>query len=364
MNTGLTASFTKSFPAGPVIRVDNLTTSTQAGVTVLFGPSGSGKTTVLRCIAGLGKPEEGAIRFNGKVWSDAGRHIFLPARKRNIGLVTQDYALFPHMTVGRNIGYGLDHISAGDRRRRVAEMLEWIGLEGLGKRMPHELSGGQQQRVALARAVARRPHLLLLDEPLSALDTPTRQRLRGELRGLLRQSGVPALFVTHDRQEALALGDDLVVMHDGNMVQQGTVQDVFNRPNSLAAASILAVETIQTGHVMETTDGLATVEVKGTRLIVSADNLPAGEVIVCIRAEDVTLAVDRDGRGSPRNRLPAIVRNLTPDGSLVRVELDCGFPLLALLTKQGCQDIDLREGAMVCAVIKASNIHLIQRRDS
>jgi len=261
MSAQLHASFMKHFAGGASIQVDNLQTPADPRITVLFGASGCGKTTVLRCIAGLEKPDAGNICFNGQIWSDTHKHIFLPARMRDIGFVPQDYGLFPHLTVERNVSYGLATLAPPQRRQRVAETLEWIGLDGLGSRLPRELSGGQQQRVALARAVARRPRLLLLDEPLSALDTPTRQSLRGELRGWLRHFAIPTLLVTHDRQEAVALGDELVVMHEGRMIQQGPLHEVFSRPCHPAVASILAVETSQPGQVTDCTDGVATVAI-------------------------------------------------------------------------------------------------------
>lgn len=363
MNTGLTASFTKRFASGPVIQIEGLRISGQAGITVLFGASGAGKTTVLRCLAGLERPHAGSIRCGDQIWSDTAQRLFLPPRERNLGFVPQDYALFPHLTVWRNIAYGLDRLDAGQRQQRVAETLDWLGLAGLEKRLPSELSGGQQQRVALARAVARRPRLLLLDEPLAALDGPTRGRLRGELRVLLRRLDLPTLLVTHDRQEALALGDDLAVLHEGRLVQQGPVLDVFSRPGSLAVAGILAVETIQRGRLLQVADGLASVVVNETRLTALAGDLPAGttEVFVCIRAEDVILSVGDEASSSARNRLPGFVRHLVREGPLVRVDLDCGFPLLALLTKQGCDGLDLHEGCPVRVLLKAPQIHLIPR---
>ena len=363
MSTGLSATFVKRFAAGPLIRIDVLQTSEQAGITVLFGASGSGKTTVLRCLAGLERPDDGSIRFGEDEWFNASRRFSLPPRQRNVAFVPQDYALFPHLTVTHNIAYSLDKLESGERRRRVADALAWLGLAGLENRLPRELSGGQQQRVALARAVVRRPRLLLLDEPLAALDAPTRTRLRGELRGLLRHLNLPTLLVTHDRQEALSLGDHLVVMHEGRVVQQGPVHEVFSRPGNLAVADILAVETIQPGRILHLTDGLATVAVNDARLTALAGDLPAGlsEVFVCIRAEDVMLTTGADPHSSPRNRLPGVVRSLAHEGALVRVELDCGFPLLALVTKQGCEDLSLREDGRVQALLKAPQIHLIPR---
>ena len=361
MNTGLSADFVKRFASGAVIQVAGLRTTEQRGITVLFGASGSGKTTVLRCLAGLERPEEGAISFGAEVWFDGSNRFFLPPRRRNIGLVPQDYALFPHLDLEHNVGYGLDHLTSPERRQRVTETLDWLDLSGLERRLPRELSGGQQQRVALARAVVRRPRLLLLDEPLSALDAPTRLRLRGELRGLLGQLNIPSLLVTHDRQEALALGDHLVVLHEGQIVQQGPAQEVFSRPSSLAVAGILAVETIQPGRVLSSADGLAIVAVKETSLTALSLDLPpeTREVFVCIRAEDVILSRSEEAPSSPRNRLPGAVRALTREGPLVRVDVDCGFPLIALLTKQGCDHLALREGDRILALVKAPHIHLI-----
>ncbi len=365
-NTILTANFRKQFPGGPEIVADGLRIG--GGITVLFGASGSGKTTVLRCLAGLEIPDEGEINFGGEIWfqksgkrkAESGNHFLLP-RKRRVGFVPQDYSLFPHLTVAHNVGYGLNDLPATERTARMAETLRWLGLDGLEHRRSHELSGGQQQRVALARAVARRPKLLLLDEPLAALDTPTRLRLRGELRQLLRQLGIPTILVTHDRFEALALGDDVVVLHDGRNVQHGAAHEVFSRPVNLAVAEITAVESIQPGHILETREGMATVAVGDARLTALAGDLPpeAREVYVCIRAEDVVLVRADIVQSSPRNRLPATVRALAREGPLIRVDLDCGFPLTALLTRSACEELALHVGAQLVAMVKAPQVHLI-----
>jgi molybdate transport system ATP-binding protein len=362
----LTATFRKQFSGGPEIRMDNLCIG--GGITVLFGASGSGKTTVLRCLAGLEIPEAGEIRIGDEVWfQKIGKQkaksgdIFASPQERRIGFVPQDYALFPHLTVAGNVSYGLNELSTAERAARVAESLRWLGLDELENRLPRELSGGQQQRVALARAVVRRPKLLLLDEPLAALDTPTRLRLRGELRQLLRQLGIPTVLVTHDRFEALALGDDVVVLHDGRNVQHGAAHEVFSRPVNLAVAEITAVETIFSGHILETRDGLATVAVGDARLIALAGNLPPAtrEVYVCIRAEDIILMQADSVQSSPRNRLAATVRSLAREGPLMRVSLDCGFPLTALLTRPACEELALHEGVQLVALVKAQQVHLI-----
>jgi len=362
MNGGIEANFVKRFSGGPEIRVESLRSGDQSGVTVLFGPSGAGKTTLLRCLAGLMRPEEGKISFDGQAWSDATPGFFLPACERRIGFVPQDYALFPHLSVERNIAYGLNGAGEAESRSRVDEMIKWLGLQGLEKRLPKELSGGQQQRVALARAVARRPKLLLLDEPLAALDAPTRQRLRGELRRLLKEAAIPSLLVTHDRTDALVLGDDLVVMNEGRLLQQGPVHEVFSRPANVAVAGIVAVETVQPGRVSERGE-LVTVSIGQQRLLALPGDLPsdAKDVYVCIRAEDVILIRGAPMRSSPRNCLPAVVRGLSPEGPMLRIELDCSFPLSALLTRQACEELGLNAGERVLALVKAPNVHLIAR---
>lgn len=362
MNPLVRASFRKQFPGGPVIQADDLEIG-GGGVTVFFGPSGSGKTTILRCLAGLEIPDQGEIWFGGGKWFADGANLVRP-RDRGLGFVPQDYALFPHLTVAANIAYGLAS-GRSEKQARVEEMLAWLGLHDLENRLPSQLSGGQQQRVALARAVARRPKLLLLDEPLTALDAPTRQRLRGELRHLLRQLNIPSIVVTHDRLEALSLGDDLVVLDAGRVAQRGAVREVFSHPATLTVAGIVAVETVQPGRVVEFQNGLATVAVGDVRLTAVAGDLPADArgIFACIRAEDVVLAGNQEPHSSARNRLPATVRAIVNEGPLMRIDLDCGFPLTAVLTKQACVELGLKEGGAVVALIKAPQIHLVPRAE-
>ena len=369
----IVARFEKRFHAGPTIRFKDLRiplvvppsagSKTSHLLTVVFGPSGAGKTTLLRCLAGLERPDNGTIRFDSEVWFDRAQPIFIPPQKRNIGYLSQDYALFPHLTTGQNIAYGLRSRSRAEREARVSELVRMLELTGIEKRLPRELSAGQQQRVALARAVARRPRLLLLDEPLSALDAPTRGRLRSELRRSLLQLGIPALLVTHERSEALALGDNLIVMENGAVLQCGPVQDVFSRPQSVAVAEIVAMETVQPGRVVEFKENLVTVEVGMARLTALGQELPTGaaDVFVCIRGEDVILMKGADQPASPRNHLPATITAITPEGPIMRVSLDCGFALSALLTRQASEEMALQPKARVWVLIKAPNVHLIPR---
>ncbi len=228
--TGLSARFERRFSGGVSVRAEMELPAGEAAVTVLFGPSGAGKTTILRCLAGLDRPDAGTIRFGAETWFDGEQGVFVPPQARRVGVLFQEYALFPHLTAAGNVAYGLSRVPREERRRRTDELLELVGMASLASAFPAALSGGQKQRVALARSLAPRPRLLLLDEPLSALDTPTREALRGELRSFLGSLDVPSLVVTHDRVEALALGDRVAVVVDGAIRQVGPVDEVFSRP--------------------------------------------------------------------------------------------------------------------------------------
>ena len=243
-------------------------------------------------------------------------------------------------------------------------MLDRLGLGGLAGRRPRELSGGQQQRVALARALVREPRLLLLDEPLSALDAVLRDALRDELRGLLLQAGIPAIVVTHDRNEALVLGDDLVVMDEGRVLQSGPVIEVFNRPASAGVARIVGVETRHAGRVVAIHEGLAEVEVGTARLLAVASPGVSRDVLVCLRGEDVILQREPGPASSVRNRVPARVIGVQPAVPLTRVELDAGFPLFAWVTRPACEELGLAPGEQVTALFKASAVHLLPHEDA
>lgn len=358
MADALIASFTKRFPGGAVIRGELNRPARGHSVTVLFGPSGCGKTTVLRCLAGLERPEAGAIQFGGETWFDANQNLCLAPQQRGIGFVFQDFALFPHLTVAGNIGYGL---RATDRERHIGEMLERFGLTDMAQQRPRELSGGQQQRVALARALMCRPRLLFLDEPLSALDAALRAELRGELRRLLAACDIPVFLVTHDRDEAMALGDELVVMSGGFVRQSGPVLEVFNRPANAEVAKIVGVETLQPGRVVSESEGLAVVRIGSVTLTAVSPAIASREVFVCIRGEDVILQRDGGAASSVRNRLSARVVSVHPGSPLTRVELDAGFPLFAFITRPACEELALRTGVTVTALIKAPAVHLVAR---
>jgi iron(III) transport system ATP-binding protein len=218
--------------------VDGVSLGLRAGdIGVLIGPSGCGKTTLLRAVAGLEPVAAGEIRISGERVGAAGVHV--PPERRRVGMVFQDYALFPHLDVARNIAFGIDGMPRAERSRRVAEVLELVGLAGIEDRMPHELSGGQQQRVALARALAPKPQVLLLDEPFSNLDVDLRERLAHEIRGILKAANATALFVTHDQLEAFAIGDVIGVMHEGHLHQWDDAYTLYHRPATRFVADFI-----------------------------------------------------------------------------------------------------------------------------
>lgn len=362
MAAEISIDITKTFPGRAPIRARLAYPLEASTVLILFGPSGSGKTTILRSVAGLEWPEQGTIRFISRTWLDAAVGIRVPPQDRHIGYMAQDYALFPHYTVEGNIAYGLGGLSAKDKQARVEEMIELFRLNGLAKAKPRELSGGQQQRVALARAVAPRPELLLLDEPLSALDAPTRVQLRGELRGLLRQLAMPSIIVTHDWAEALTLGDRLAVILDGAVLQTGLPQDVFSRPANADVARVVGIETVVQGRIVKAADGLATVEV-GPVSLTAVGTLDQGpDVFVCIRAEDVTVERLGAGETSARNHLQGRVRAIHSLGALANVSIDCGFELSAVITRSALTELQLAAGTPVRAAFKAGSVHLVARR--
>ncbi len=224
----------------------------------LLGPSGGGKTTVLRMIAGLSRPDSGVITIGGQAVFNGKKDV--PAEDRGLGMVFQDYALWPHMTVGQNIAFGLRlrHVSRRERRERVAEMLALVDLAGFEGRYPNQLSGGQQQRVALARALANHPKLLLLDEPLSSLDTGLRQTMREELARIVRKANITIINVTHDQDEAMVMSDRILLLRNGTVQQEGTPEDLYQRPTSAFVGRFMGLANVIEGQVVAATDGQVT----------------------------------------------------------------------------------------------------------
>jgi putative spermidine/putrescine transport system ATP-binding protein len=314
------ASVRKEFPGG-VVAVEHFDLEAERGEFVSFlGPSGCGKTTTLRMIAGFELPTAGTIRIDGTDVTDT------PPNRRNVGMVFQSYALFPNMTVADNIAFGLRiRGTARDAiRRRVGELLELIHLQDRGDRYPFQLSGGQQQRVALARALAIEPTVLLLDEPLSALDAKIRVALRHEIRQIQRQLGITTVYVTHDQEEALELSDRIVVMSEGRVEQVGTPFEIYNFPATSFVASFVGTLNAVQARIMDGPGGI--LELGGHRIrTTSAVEGSTGEpVSVALRPEMITL-VGVDGTAADGvNHVPATVTDVAFLGSVVRVSTVVG----------------------------------------
>jgi molybdenum ABC transporter ATP-binding protein len=329
---------------------------------VVIGPSGSGKSLLLRIIAGILRPDSGHIVVKGKAWFDGGHRVDLPARNRRVGYVPQEYALFPHLTVEGNIGYGLR--GAADRKRqRVNEMLELVGLANHRHHRPRELSGGQRQRVALARALAVSPDLLLLDEPFSSLDEPNRETLLADVQRLITATATPTIVVTHDRTETLRLASQVAVIMSGAIRQAGSPAEVFSAPVDDEVANFVGVETIAEGRVERVADNVATVRVGPCLIEGGTQAEPGTSVLVCLRPEDVVLGGPngRPASSSVRNRLLGRVTRIALAGPFIRVEVDAGFRLVALITKHALEDLELAPGSEVTATFKATAVHLIAR---
>lgn len=328
-------------------------------VTAIFGPSGAGKTSLLDLIAGLRITKSAFIQLGDQILADSAKSIFVPPHQRHIGYVPQDLALFPHLSVRQNLQYGCKQHAASAPTSTFERVTDLLEIQPLIARGVTELSGGEKQRVALARALLSSPRLLLLDEPLANLDAALKGKIIPYLTRIRDEFKIPMLCVTHDRFEALALADEIIMFANGKIVQTGPVLDVFTRPANADVARFVGVETLQPGKITSVKDGLAAVNVAGTVLIALAPETPTRDVFVCIRGEDVILQRAAATSSSVRNRLDACVLSLRTEGALVRVELDAGFPLFALVTRPACAELGLREGEIITALIKAPAIHLV-----
>lgn len=272
-----------------VVAIDDISLTVAKGeLLVLLGNSGCGKTTLLRLVAGLERPNMGEVWLEQSIV--ASEQVFTPPEQRHIGMVFQDYALFPHMTIGQNIEFPLKGVHGRARHARAHDMLQLVGLAGLEKRFPHQLSGGQQQRVALARALAPKPSVVLLDEPFSNLDAALRKLMREEVRRILKEAGATAIFVTHDQEEAMSIADRVAVLQAGKLLQIGTPQTLYRQPQVRQVATFLGEANMLPG----TAQGDSVKTAIGTLPLVQ----PArGQVEVMIRPEAITLEPDDNGNG-------------------------------------------------------------------
>jgi ABC-type sulfate/molybdate transport systems ATPase subunit len=311
----------------------------------LVGPSGAGKTSVLRCVAGLVRPRGGRIALGGETWFDAERGIFRRPDERSVGLVFQEYALFPHMSVRANVAYG--------GAARADEYLERFGIAHLASVRPTELSGGERQRVALARALARGPGVLLLDEPLSALDAHTRVSVRMELRTLLREFALPTILVTHDFDDATALADEVGVIVDGKLRQIATPQELVARPVDPFVASFTGANVLS-GIARRHTDGLTAVRLDSGHEIFSADP-GEGPVGVAVYPWEVTVGRERHP-DSALNQIAGDVRSVVHVGTRVRVQVG---PVIAEVTAASAERLALEDGGRAFASFKATGTRLL-----
>lgn len=258
----------------------------------LLGPSGCGKTTTLRLIAGLDRPDEGTIAINGQ--QVAAQNTWVQPEKRGVGIVFQDYALFPHMTITQNVGFGLAGCQRETAKERVDEMLDLTGLDGLGGRYPHELSGGQRQRVALARSLAPSPRVILLDEPFSNLDADLREELRGETKRILKAQGATTILVTHDQEEAFSLSDRVGVLNNGALEQNGTPMEIYHHPRSRFVADFVGMADFIDAEVK----GEVVSSVFGTFQLNGSQTQTTGPVKLMIRPDDVGFSLDPAGEAT------------------------------------------------------------------
>ena len=330
-------------------------------ILTIMGPNGSGKSTLLKVLGHLLRPTEGEMTFKGKRVEFGKNNLEL---RRQITLVFQETLLYD-TRVEKNVASGLRfrHLPKRDINRIVDKWLRALKIGHLKSRYAFTLSGGEAQRVSLARGLALEPAVLLLDEPFGNLDPIIKEELIEDLRIILRDSDIAVVFVTQNKEEALALSDRVAIIEKGRILQVGTPQEIFNYPANEAVAAMVGVETIIRGRVLRQEEGLVFIEVAADRVVeaVGVGNKDE-EVLVCIRPEEVTILGEGIGfrPSSARNRFRGEIKRITPWGVHYKVTLDCGFPLVAFLTKQSAQELSLSEGQFVTATFKATGVHLIR----
>lgn len=332
---------------------------TEGETLALIGPNGAGKSTLLLVLAKLIEPDQGRLYFRDQQITKENTLVY----RRKVGMVMQEPLLLD-TTVEENVATGLRFrgISQPEIDKRVAHWLDRLGIASLRRRRARELSGGEAQRTSLARAMALNPEILFLDEPFSAMDAPTRERLLADFYGLLGETAMTTIFVTHDRDEALLLGDRVAVLLDAQIRQIGKPNLVFSAPSDPEIARFVGVETVVEGQVQEVNEGLAQIKVNGFHLEAIGQVTAGQPVLVCLRPEDVTLWKGSKSTGSSaRNTLPGKIIRMTPQGPLERVVIDCGFPVVALITRASMLEMQLKIGMPVNARFKASAVHVIAR---
>lgn len=344
------------------LRIDQ---SFDAGITVLFGPSGSGKSTLLDCIAGLQTPATGWISLGEDAFFDANKRISLPPQRRRIAYVFQHLALFPHLTVEENVAYGLSSNALSRRNVRTAHILHAFHIEDLRLRKPGELSGGEKQRVALARSLVTEPRVLLLDEPLTGLDAALRRAILQDLRTWNDENRIPILYVTHNREEVDAVGERVVALKQGQVLESGAPRDVLDAPRTLGLARTAGFENILPAKVLESLpdDGVMRVALTPSNCeleIPLGPNEPGASLQVAIRAGDILLATQPPHSLSARNILPGTLESLESRGTLVIARVNAGAHFIVHITPGAVRSLQLSAGCPVWLVLKTHSCHVVQ----
>lgn len=336
----------------------------EKGITILFGPSGAGKTTLLDCIAGLSDPDRGQIVAGDRVMFDSEKAINVDPTGRRMGYVFQDLALFPHLSVEANVAYGLGSLKAEDRKQRVAGALESLGITELRARRPAELSGGERQRVALARALVTEPSVLLLDEPLAALDMPVRMKIAEDLRRSIQTLPIPVLYVTHSRDEVFMLGERMLMLERGKIIAEGTPHQVMSAPRNETVAQLAGFENVFDAEVMSIHEERGTMTCGvGARSLELETPLVRAEVgsrlRVGISAGDVLLATSAPVGLSARNILPGKLISLWQRDMIVVARVECGVEMSVHLTLAARDSLELVPGKQVWLIVKTHSCHLL-----
>ncbi len=320
---------------------------------IILGPTGAGKTILLETIAGIHHPKNGRILLNDKDITN------IPPERRGIGMVYQDYMLFPHMTVAENIGFGLKErgVSVSEREAAVQNIAKTMGISHLLERHPKTLSGGEQQRTAIARSLLLRPSVLLLDEPLSALDTITRDRLRDELKVIHKETGMTILHITHHFEDIYALADRVVVMRNGTIVQEGTPDMIMRHPVSDFIANFTGMENLFTGNAIRTSSGIVEIRI-GTTILRAVTEL-TGRVHAGIRPEDMIISTE-PFTSSAQNSFSGVVTEIIDTGVYSKIVVDTGITMTAVLTRQSIQRLGITRGTSVWLTFKATAVHVFR----
>jgi len=367
-NHTLSAAFRKTFSLRDGGFSLDLEFSATPGFTILFGPSGSGKTTLLDCVAGLTTPDSGRVAVDERVLFDPNTRVNIPVAQRGVGYVLQDLALFPHLTAEQNIAYGLARLPRAARKERVTGMLQEFGINHLRQQRPTDLSGGERQRVALARALVTDPCVLLLDEPLAALDAPTKSKILDDLRRWNQAHRIPILYVTHSREEVLALGERVLVLEQGRIIAQGTPHQVLSAPLQETVAQLAGFENIFDATVESVHEdrGSMMCRIRGSDAGVVLLETPLIRALVGstlrvgIRAGDILLAISKPVGLSARNLIPGRLIFIDRRDMVVSARVDCGVEMEVHLTLAARETLKLTAGLEVWLVIKTYSCHLMR----